>query len=82
MANERIANLEAVMLDMKERHKGFEERAYSVLVSQEKITEKWKEEHRKSAQYFERALKHLEVENQHLQDECVQLKARARHAKK
>lgn len=32
-ANEKIANLESVMVDMKERHKGFEERAYSVMVN-------------------------------------------------
>lgn len=38
------------------------------MISQEKITEKWKEEHRKSVQYFERAVKHLEIENHNLAD--------------
>lgn len=56
------------MLEMKERHKAYEERAYSVMINQEKITEKWKDEHRKSVAYFERAVKSLEVENRHLQD--------------
>ncbi len=78
-ANEKIANLESIMVDMKERHKGFEERAYSVMVNQEKITEKWKEEHRKSVQYFEKAVKYLEVENRHLQEQCIELKGRMRH---
>lgn len=43
-----MAHLESMMLDMKERHKAYEERAYQVMISQEKITEKWKEEHKKS----------------------------------
>jgi hypothetical protein len=56
------------MMEMRERHKLFEEKSYSVVVNQEKITEKWKEEHRTTVQFFERAMKNLEVENRHLQD--------------
>ena len=56
------------MLEMKNRHKAFEERSYTVMISQEKLTEKWKDEHRKSQMYFERVVKGLEVENRHLQD--------------
>lgn len=67
------------MIDLKERHKGYEERAYGVIVNQEKMTEKWKDEHRKSVQYFERAIKHLEVENRHLQDQCIELKSKVRN---
>ena len=67
-ANTKVAHLEQMMLEMKERHKAYEERAYTVMIQQEKLTEKWKDEHRKSTAYFERAVKHLEVENRHLQD--------------
>lgn len=70
------------MIDQKERHKAYEERAYQVMISQEKITEKWKEEHRKSVQYFERAIKHLEVENHHMADQVIELKSKLRGMKK
>ena len=66
------------MIDMKEKHKVYEERAYEVIIQQEKITEKWKDEHRKSVHYFERAVKYLEVENRQIQDQCVELKGRLR----
>jgi hypothetical protein len=47
-ANAKMASLEQQLIDSKERYKAYEERAYQVMISQEKITEKWKEEHRKS----------------------------------
>lgn len=78
-ANTKVANLEALMLEMRERHKAYEERAYSLMVSQEQITEKWREEHRKSVHYFERVVSSLQVENNHLADQCVELKGRVRH---
>lgn len=77
-ANIKVAHLESLMLEMKERHKAYEERAYSVMINQEKITEKWKTEHRNSVQYFERAVKHLDVENRHLQEQVIELKGRVR----
>ena len=52
------------------------------MISQEKITEKWKDEHRKSVQYFERAIKHLEVENHHMADQVIELKSKLRGLKK
>jgi hypothetical protein len=81
-ANAKIASLESQLIDQKERHKAYEERAYQVMTSQEKITEKWKEEHRKSVQYFERAIKHLEVENHHMADQVIELKSKLRGMKK
>ena len=45
-ANVKVAHLENNLLEAKERHKGYEERAYQVMINQEKITEKFKEEHR------------------------------------
>lgn len=79
-ANQKVAHLESIMIEMKERNKAFEEKSYSVMINQEKITEKWKEEHRKSVQFFERAIKNLEVENRHLQDQCIELKGKLRHS--
>ena len=52
------------------------------MISQEKITEKWKDEHRKSVQYFERAIKHLEIENHNLADQLVEHKSKLRAIKK
>jgi hypothetical protein len=46
--NMKVAHLESSLLETKERHKSYEERAYQVITSQEKVTEKWKDEHRKS----------------------------------
>ena len=80
-ANTRCAHLEEQMLEMKQRHKNYEEKAYCILIAQEKLTEKWKDEHRKTAQYFERVCKDLEVENRHLQDQVVELKGKYRAVK-
>jgi len=38
------------------------------MVQQEKITDKWKKEHRQTCDFFEKSLKHLEVENRMLKD--------------
>jgi len=32
-ANTKIAHLESIMIEMKERHRAYEERAYSVVIS-------------------------------------------------
>lgn len=67
-ANVKIAHLENTLLEAKERHKAYEEKAYTVMVHQEKITEKWKEEHYNTVQFFERQLKQTQLENRHLSD--------------
>ncbi len=36
----KVANLESIIFDLKEKHKSYEERAYSVIISQEKMTGK------------------------------------------
>ena len=64
--NMKVAHLEGIILDLKERHKSYEDKAYSVIISQEKVTEKWKDEHRKSVQYFERLVNQIQVENRML----------------
>ena len=67
-ANVKIAHLENTLLEAKERHKAYEEKAYTVMVHQEKITEKWKGEHYNTVQFFERQLKQVQLENRHLSD--------------
>ena len=67
-ANVKIAHLENTMLEAKERHKAFEEKSYQVMINQEKITEKWKEEHYNTVGYFERQLKQFQLENRHLSE--------------
>lgn len=45
------------------------------MVRQEKIVDKWKSEHRQTCEYFEKQVKHLEVENRMLKDKVIQLKS-------
>ena len=66
--NVKMAHLENQLLEAKERYKSYEEKAYSVMIQQEKITEKWKEEHRNTVSYYDRSLKQLQIENRHLSD--------------
>ena len=72
--NVKVAHLENLLLETKEKHKCYEERAYQVMTSQEKITEKWKDEHRNTVAYYERNLKHLQIENRMLSDKVIELK--------
>ena len=72
--NVKVAHLENQLLESKERHKGYEERAYNVMIQQEKITEKWKEEHRNTVSFYDRSMKQLQIENRHLSDKVVELK--------
>ena len=73
--NIKVAQLENQLLENKENHRHQEEGAYAVMVQQEKITDKWKMEHKKTCNYFEKQLKHLEVENRMLKDKVIQLKS-------
>lgn len=41
------------------------------MVQQEKITDKWKTEHKRTCEYFEKTLKNLEVENRMLKDKVI-----------
>jgi len=66
--NVKVAHLENSLLESKEKHKAYEERAYQVMVSQEKITEKWKDEHRNTVTFYDRSLNQLKIENRHLSD--------------
>lgn len=73
--NIKIAQLENQLLEAKEKHRHKEESAYEVMVQQEKIAEKWKNEHKKTCDYFEKQLNHFKVENRTLKDKVIQLKS-------
>ena len=73
--NIKMAQLENQLLETKEAHRHKEEGAYEVMVQQEKITDKWKGEHKRTCEYFEKQLKHVEVENRMLKDKLIQLKS-------
>ena len=73
--NIKIAQLENQLLEQKERHRHTEEGAYEVMVQQEKITDKWKTEHKRTCEHFEKSMKSLEVENRMLKDKLIQLKS-------
>lgn len=45
------------------------------MVQQEKIAEKWKSEHKKTCDYFEKQMSHFQVENRTLKDKVIQLKS-------
>ena len=66
--NIKIAQLENQLLETKEKNRSSEEGAYEVMVQQEKIVDKWKNEHKQTCEFFEKSLKHLEVENRMLKD--------------
>ena len=66
--NVKVAHLENSLLESKERYKSYEEKAYKIMINQEKITEKWKEEHRNTVSYYDRSLKNIQIENRHLSD--------------
>lgn len=48
------------------------------MISQEKITEKWKEEHRSTVGFYDRSLKQMQIENRHLSDKVVELKGQVK----
>ena len=44
------------------------------MMMQEKIAEKWKNEHRSTVDFFERQMKALKVENKSLHEKIIELK--------
>ena len=76
--NVKVAHLENSLLESKERYKSYEERAYQIMIHQEKITEKWKEEHRNTVSYYDRMLKQTQIENRHHADKVIELTGQIR----
>jgi len=66
--NLKIAHLENQLLEAKERHKFNEEKSYEIMMMQERIAEKWKNEHRITLEQTEKLIKALKTENRHLHD--------------
>lgn len=52
--NLKIAHVENQLLESKERYKYHEEKSYEIMMMQEKIGEKWKNEHQSTVKFFER----------------------------
>ena len=44
------------------------------MMMQERIAEKWKNEHKSTVEFFERQVKNLKVENRNLQEKIIELK--------
>ena len=66
--NLKMAHLENQLLEAKERHKFNEEKSYEIMMMQERIAEKWKNEHRITLEQTEKLIKALKTENRHLHD--------------
>ena len=66
--NIKIARLENQLLEQKEKHRTTEENAYEVMMRQEKIVNKWKNEHKQTCDYFDKQLKQYDIENRILKD--------------
>lgn len=66
--NLKLAQLENQLLETKERAKFGEEKAYEVMMMQERIVEKWKGEHRVTVDHYEKTLKGVKAENKHLHE--------------
>ena len=73
-SNLKLAHLENQLLESKERHKFQEEKSFEVMMMQERIAEKWKNEHKNTVEFFERQTKNLKVENKNLHEKIIELK--------
>ena len=55
--NIKLAQVENQLLEQKEKHRHSEEGAYEVMAQQEKIVDKWKEEHRQTRTFYDKTIK-------------------------
>jgi hypothetical protein len=60
--------LENLLLETKEKAKFSEEKSYEVMMMQERIVEKWKNEHKTTCEHYEKVLRGIKAENRHLND--------------
>jgi hypothetical protein len=72
--NVKLATTENQLMDTRERKKYEEERAYSIMIAQEKVTEKWKLEHKKTVEAYETHMKSLTHENKALREKVTELR--------
>ncbi len=56
------------MLETKEKAKFGEEKSFEVMMMQERIVEKWKNEHKVTVEHYDKVVKGLKAENRHLHD--------------
>ena len=55
-------------METKEKQKFHEEKAFEIMMMQERITDKLKNEHTLTVQQYERVVKQLKTENKHFHD--------------
>ena len=67
-ANLKLAHIENQLIENRERNRFNEEKAYEIIMMQEKIAEKWKNEHRMTMDYYEKTLKGGKSENRALKE--------------
>jgi len=66
--NLKVAQLENLLLETKEKAKFGEEKSFEVMMMQERIVEKWKNEHKVTVEHYDKVVKGLKAENRHLHD--------------
>lgn len=76
--NLKIAQLENALLETKERGKMSDEKAYEVMMMQERILEKWKAEHAATVDHYEKTIKAAKADNRHLSEKVIELKGMLR----
>lgn len=77
-SNLKIAQLENALLETKERSKMSEEKSYEVMMMQERILEKWKQEHHTTVEHYEKTIKAGKAETRHLSEKVIELKGMLR----
>ena len=70
----KVTVLENALQEKKEKFRVQEEKAFELIRSQEKINDRWKEEHRKTVMYFEQLILGLNKENKLLKEANADLR--------
>jgi len=72
--NLKMAQLENQLLEVKERNKSAEEKSYEVMMMQERILNKWKQEHHQTVEHYEKTIRQVRADNRHLSEKVIELK--------
>jgi hypothetical protein len=63
-----MAHLENQLLEAKEKHNFQQEKSMEIMMMQERLAEKLKNEHKLTVDHYERVVKQLKTENRHFND--------------
>ena len=72
--NVKLAKAEEAVIEARERHRFHEEKAFQVMQLQERLTEKWRQEHRQTVECFGRQIEALKRDKRSLEEKVVELK--------